>query len=90
MDEANYKILSLEDDADWQKAVKLNTSDSYKRYIAKYGSLESAYQGKYLDRANSWIQGRKYFTIFCVLALFIGGIVPVSYTHLTLPTNSRV
>ena len=25
-----------------------------------------------------------------IVAAFLGGVTPVSYTHLTLPTNSRV
>ena len=29
-------------------------------------------------------------SIFLMLFLLLAGLVPVSYTHLTLPTNSRV
>ena len=31
-----------------------------------------------------------YFVLYTLLSVFLGMFNPVSYTHLTLPTNSRV
>lgn len=78
--QAENQILSLQDDEDWHIALKTNTQKGYNKYIAKYESLKSEYQGKYLDKANSWIPGRpnprpKYIAILCAVALVVLGII---------------
>ena len=42
-----------------------------------------------LDRARDWLEGRGLF-VGLTLAIVLGVVTPVSYTHLTLPTKRIV
>lgn len=75
--QAKNQILSIHDDEDWKLALKTNTQKGYDRYIAKYEPLKSEYQGKYLDKAKSWIPGKpnqriKHIMSACIAAALIG------------------
>lgn len=74
---AKNNILSIQDDEDWKIAIKTNTQKGYDRYIAKYEPLKSEYQGKYLDKAKSWIPGKpnlrnKHILSACIAVALIG------------------
>ncbi|MCM1142734.1 MAG: WG repeat-containing protein [Muribaculum sp.] len=75
--QAKNQILSIQDDEDWKLALKTNTQKGYDRYIAKYEPLKSEYQGKYLDKAKSWIPGKpnpriKHIVSACIVVSLIG------------------
>lgn len=78
--QAKNQILSILDDEDWKLAKKTNNQKGYDRYIAKYEQLKSEYQGKYLDKARSWIPGKpnprnKYILSACIVVALIGVFV---------------
>lgn len=75
--QAKNQVLSIHDDEDWKLALKTNTQKGYDRYIAKYEPLKSEYQGKYLDKAKSWIPGKpnpriKHIMSACIVVALIG------------------
>ena len=79
-----FRIYERKETADGEK---IELSEEFKEEVERFGGLGTLYG---LYRADPWAD-KDYSTGLCGnLAKKAYNEVPVSYTHLTLPTNSRV
>ena len=58
--------------------------------VRTYRLLMAAFRSWSQDRAARFGAGLAYYSLFALVPILFLSITTVSYTHLTLPTNSRV